>query len=184
MSKAFTRENDDSDEDLDVQPSDLIPKGSKNYITPPGAKKLRDELKHLLDVERPKIVSVVSWAASNGDRSENADYIYGKRRLREIDRRIRFLSKRLDAAEIIDPGTQRSERVVFGASVTVLQKGEEKTYRIVGIDETNSKTGDISWISPIGNALLRHRVGETVQVRTPAGDETLEIVKLEYLPVN
>jgi transcription elongation factor GreB len=186
MSKAFTREDDNLKDD-DSLPDDgpVLPQGVKNYITPAGANRLRDELKKLLDEERPKIVETVTWAASNGDRSENADYIYGKRRLREIDRRIRFLSKRLEAAEIIDPEAQRSERVVFGATVKVKDEaGNPKTYSIVGIDETDVKRGRISWISPVGKALLRSRVGDYVTIHTPRGEEELEVVAIEFVALD
>lgn len=186
MSKAFTNEESQLDEDDEKEPQDAgLPGGVKNYITPPGADKLRSELRQLLDHDRPEIVKVVSWAASNGDRSENADYIYGKRRLREIDRRIRFLSKRLDAAEIVDPSEQKSEKVLFGATVTVLdEEGNEKTYSIVGVDETDGKKGHVSWISPVAKALLRHKVGDTVTVRMPKGDEDWEILLIEYKPLH
>lgn len=183
MSKAFTKEDDGSQDDRDdaPEPSDLLPKGVKNYITPAGAEKLRAELKELLYTKRPEIVNVISWAASNGDRSENADYIYGKRRLREIDRRIRFLTKRLEAAEIIDPKAQKSDRVLFGATVKVTdEEGRERVYVIVGIDETDPKRGYISWISPMGKALLKAKAGDTVTVRTPKGEEDLDIVEIRY----
>lgn len=182
MSKAFTRENDNAPDEESEEPISPLPQGVKNYITPAGADCLRQELKTLLNTERPKIVDVVAWAASNGDRSENADYIYGKRRLREIDRRIRFLTKRLEIAEIIDPAAQRSDRVVFGASVTVRGEKRERLYRIVGIDETDVKRGHISWISPVGKALLRARVGDSVTIHTPGGDEELEVIAIRYEP--
>jgi transcription elongation factor GreB len=188
MSKAFTRE-DDEGTDLEVDGADEddggIPQGSRNYITPNGAKKLRDELSQLLHVERPKVVETVAWAASNGDRSENADYIYGKRRLREIDRRVRFLTRRLDAAQEIDPAQQKGERILFGATVTVENEdGEKRTYRIVGIDETDAKQGKVSWVSPVGKALLQAREGEAVVLRTPKGEEELEILRVEYKPID
>src|SRR5471030_37635 len=149
MNKAFVKESDESDEDLDLEQPAGVPPGTKNYITPAGHQRLRDELLHLLDVERPDVVKLLSWAASNGDRSENGDYIYGKRRLREIDRRIRFLTKRLESAEIVDPATQSSNRVLFGARVTVKDEDDKsRTYRIVGIDETDVANGEVSWISP------------------------------------
>lgn len=183
MSKAFTKEDDNAAE-TDLEEADqeaLKVPGGKNYITPVGAQRMRDEMKKLLDEERPKIVEVVSWAAGNGDRSENGDYIYGKRRLREIDRRIRFLTKRLEIAEIIDPTKQSSERVVFGATVTVKNESEEeKVYSIVGVDETDVKRGHVSWISPIGRALLKAKEGETVTLKTPRGDEDLEVVRIEF----
>jgi transcription elongation factor GreB len=182
MSKAFTKEDDAADDDqMDgTSPADLL-QGGKNYITPLGAEKLKEELRRLLYDDRPEIVKVVSWAASNGDRSENADYIYGKKRLREIDRRIRFLTKRLDAAEIIDPCAQSSDQVLFGATVTVKdEEGMERVFQIVGIDETDGKRGRISWISPMGKALLKSRVGDVVTVHMPKGEEDLEIVMIRY----
>jgi transcription elongation factor GreB len=153
----------------------------KNYITPGGVEKLKLELKKLLYEERPELVKVISWAASNGDRSENGDYIYGKRKLREIDRRIRFLTQRLEAAEVIHPTAQPKDRVLFGAKVTVLDEEErEKIYHIVGQDEIDAKNGKISWISPVAKALLNAKVGEIVQVRTPKGTEEWEVVRIEY----
>ncbi|MBI3528205.1 MAG: transcription elongation factor GreB [Betaproteobacteria bacterium] len=185
MSKAFTRENDQDDEDQGAG-APPIPAGLKNYITPAGFKRLKDEALHLLDKERPELVKVIQWAASNGDRSENADYIYGKRRLREIDRRIRFLTKRLDAAVVVDPAAREdTDQVFFGATVTVLeQDGSEKTYSIVGIDEADVSHGRISWISPLAKALIKAREGDTVIVRTPGGDESLEIVSIEYKAID
>lgn len=188
MSKAFTKESDtgpnsvgdESGADSDDLDKD-IPKGTKNYITPLGFNRLREELKNLLHTERPELVKVISWAASNGDRSENGDYIYGKRRLREIDRRIRFLQRRLDHAEVVNPVEQKSDRVLFGATVTVCdEEGREKTYSIVGIDEIDAKRGYVSWLSPIAKAVLNAKVGETVTLRTPRGEQDLEILKLEY----
>jgi len=189
VSKAFTKEGDGEDLDLDLEnreeessPDLLL--GRKNYITPQGADRLRGELKQLLNEERPELVKVIQWAASNGDRSENADYIYGKRRLREIDKRIRFLSKRLEIAEIIDPLSQHSEKILFGATVTVLdESGAQRTFSIVGVDETNIKLGLISWVSPVGKALLQAKKGDTVTVHTPKGDEDWEIQKVEYKPI-
>lgn len=155
----------------------------KNYITPAGAQKLKDELKRLLHNERPELVKTVSWAASNGDRSENGDYIYGKRRLREIDRRIRFLTKALEAAVIINPLEQKSDRVLFGASVKVRDdNNKEVVYRIVGVDETDVKHGDISWISPIAKSLLNAKAGDVVTFRSPKAPEgeELEIISVSY----
>ncbi len=153
----------------------------KNYITPSGAQKLKDELKKLLHQERPDLVKVVAWAASNGDRSENGDYIYGKRRLREIDRRIRFLTKRLEDAEVIDSSRQDSSRVLFGATVTILDEdGKKKTYRIVGQDEIDPAKGWISWVSPMAKAILNSKVGDAVIVKTPKGEEELEILNISY----
>lgn len=186
MSKAFTKEGNGEDLELDLNakeddsPNDPLA-GKKNYITPQGAEKLRTELKHLLNDERPELVKVIQWAASNGDRSENADYIYGKRRLREIDRRIRFLSKRLELAEIIDPLNQHSDKILFGATVTVLDEaGNTKRFSIVGVDETNVKDGLISWVSPVGKALLQAKKGDTVTIRSPKGEEDWEIQTVEY----
>lgn len=188
MSKAFTKEDDaDTELELDADDEDggdAIPTGSRNYMTPQGAQRLRDELSHLLHTERPKVVETVAWAAGNGDRSENADYIYGKRRLREIDRRVRFLTKRLDSAQVVDPAAQTADRVLFGATVTVENEdGEKRTYQIVGIDETDAKLGRVSWISPIGKALLQAREGDVVILKTPKGEEELEILKVEYKPI-
>lgn len=182
MSKAFTKETDDDERDDGPEPSDLLPKGVKNYITPAGAEKLRAELKELLNVKRPEVVEVVAWAAGNGDRSENADYIYGKRRLREIDRRVRFLTKRLDLAEVVDPQRQQGlEQVFFGATVRYLQSdGVERTVRIVGVDEVDPLAGRISWISPVARALTKARVGDVVPVETPAGPMELEVLEVRY----
>jgi transcription elongation factor GreB len=182
MSKAFTKETDaETDDDVADEPAPL-PAGSKNYVTPAGLAKLQDEMKQLQRVERPKIVEIVSWAAGNGDRSENGDYIYGKQRLREIDRRLRYLMKRLDDAQLVDPRQQKNRaQVFFGATVTYATvRDEENTVRIVGIDEANPDTGDVSWTSPIARALLKARVGDTVQVRTPTGLEPVEVVKIKY----
>lgn len=181
MSKAFTKEDDSADDSPEGAGEPGLPQGFKNYMTPAGNLKLREELKKLLYTDRPELVRTVSWAASNGDRSENGDYIYGKRRLREIDRRIRFLSKRLDAAEVVDPARQSREQVLFGAHVTVTdEEGRQRTFRIVGIDEADASRGEVSWISPIAKALLRAEEGDVVKLRTPAGVEELEIVKVEY----
>lgn len=182
MNKAFVKESEDADDDDLAEPAAPIPPGSKNYITPEGIARLRAELLHRIDVERPEVVRTVSWAASNGDRSENGDYIYGKRRLREIDRRIRFLTKRLDLAEVVDSSQQENtDQVFFGASVKyALPDGEEKTVRIVGIDEVDLEHGDISWISPIARALLKARIGDLVSLATPAGRTTIEILDVHY----
>ena len=187
MSKAFTKEQDgDQDEDsgsgVDEQIA-LLP-NRKNYMTPKGHERLKNELHDLLYKTRPDLTQVIAWAASNGDRSENADYIYGKRRLREIDRRIRFLSKRLEIAEVIDPKSVRSEKVQFGATVTYSnEEGAVKKIRIVGIDESTPSDGKISWISPIAKALLNHSVGDTPSFHSPKGEEELEILKIEYLEI-
>jgi transcription elongation factor GreB len=178
MSKAFTRETDD-DEDAGAPG---LPAGGKNYITRAGHDRLRAELLNLLDVERPKMVEVVHWAASNGDRSENGDYLYGKKRLREIDRRIRFLTRRLDIAVVVDASLQHgSDQVYFGASVTYARAdGSETTVTIMGVDEADSAHGQISWIAPVAQALLKAREGDEVRLRTPAGWETLEILQVSY----
>jgi len=153
----------------------------KNYITPAGADKLKAELRNLLHLERPELVKVIQWAASNGDRSENGDYIYGKRRLREIDRRIRFLTQRLEAAEIVDPAQQKKDRVLFGALVTVRDENDvEKKIRIVGQDEIDPSQGWVSWVSPIAHALLNRQTGDTVEYRSPKGIIEIEIIKIEY----
>ena len=183
MSKAFTRESDAPAEDEDDDPSlPPLPAGSRNYMTPAGYRRLREELMTLLDVERPKVVEAVSWAAKNGDRSENGDYLYGKKRLREIDRRIRFLTKRLDRAEVADPCAHHgSDQIFFGATVTYANaRGEERTVTIKGIDESDSLAGEVSWISPIARALLKAREGDEVKLVTPAGVETIEVVEVRY----
>lgn len=181
MNKAFVKESDDADDDLD-HAVPAIPAGAKNYITPQGYQRIKDELLHLIDVERPEVVRIVHWAASNGDRSENGDYIYGKRRLREIDRRIRFLTKRLDLAEVVDPTVHYgSDQIFFGATVTYQnQAGEEQTVTIVGIDEIDPLHGKISWVSPVARALTKAREGESVPLRTPAGMDELEILEVTY----
>jgi transcription elongation factor GreB len=188
MSKAFTREDAGSDEPEDDVEDSPLPAGARNYMTPGGFARLKAELDQLVTKERPALVATVAWAASNGDRSENADYLYGKKRLREIDRRIRFLIRRLDNAEVVDPAAPRddgsSDRVFFGATVTVRSNaGAQRTLSIVGIDETDSSRGYISWISPMARALLRGREGDAVLVRTPAGVEELEIVEVAYRPL-
>lgn len=156
-----------------------------NYITPGGARRLKEELHRLLTTDRPEVVRVVSWAASNGDRSENGDYIYGKRRLREIDRRIRFLQKRLEAARVVDPLEQKGDRVVFGATVTVADEdGHERTYRIVGVDESEPTVGKVSWISPLAKTLMGARVGDGVTLRTPKGEEELEVLEVRFVAID
>ncbi|MEK8045252.1 transcription elongation factor GreB [Ideonella margarita] len=181
MSKAFTKESDGDDEDEQggLPP---IPAGTKNYLTPKGYHALRAELLQLIDEERPKIVEIVHWAASNGDRSENGDYIYGKKRLREIDRRIRFLTKRLDIAEVADPSLHHgSDQIFFGATVTyATSQGVERTITIMGIDEVDHLAGEVSWISPIARALLKSREGDEVTLRTPGGLEVLEVIEVRY----
>jgi transcription elongation factor GreB len=182
MSKAFTKENDGGSEEDVESPESKIPKGSKNYITPVGADRMKAELKKLLHQDRPELVKIISWAASNGDRSENGDYIYGKRKLREIDRRIRFLSKRLESVEIVDPARQTADRVLFGATVTVEdEEGLKRSFQIVGIDETDPSNGRVSWISPIARALMNGRVGDVVTLRTPQGERDLEILIIQYI---
>ncbi|UCH74134.1 MAG: transcription elongation factor GreB [Rhodospirillales bacterium] len=182
MSKAFTKETDSEIEDDLPDEPDPLPAGRKNYITPAGLERLRAELNELWTVERPKVVEVVAWAAGNGDRSENGDYIYGKKRLREIDRRVRHLRKRIEIAEVVDPRRQtRRDRVFFGATVTYADGSDrERTVRIVGIDEARSQDGEISWVSPVARALLRAEEGDIVEVRTPAGTEELEVLEIRY----
>lgn len=176
------RPTDDDDLDEDADPALRLPPGSRNYITPGGHARLRAELEHLVRVERPQVVSIVQWAAANGDRSENADYTYGKRRLREIDRRIRFLGRRLDLAQIVDPAQrQPTDHVFFGATVTLCdERGDENTYQIVGIDETDFARGRISWRSPMALALLKAREGDSVRFRSPAGWREVDIVAVTY----
>mgnify|MGYP004703006261 FL=1 len=182
MSKAFTKETDADDGADDTPGAAALPAGGKNYITPAGHQRLRTELLHLLDVERPRVVEVVHWAASNGDRSENGDYLYGKKRLREIDRRIRFLTRRLDIAVVVDPAQQHgSEQVFFGARVRYARAdGSEATVQILGIDEAEPSLGQISWVAPVAQALLKARVGDEVRVHTPAGWELLEVLEVSY----
>ena len=180
MSKAFTRESDGEDEEPYGLPP--IPAGGKNYITPVGYDRIRAELFELIDHERPKVVEVVHWAASNGDRSENGDYIYGKKRLREIDRRIRFLTGRMELAVVTDPSVHHgSDQVFFGACVTyALSDGHEKTVTILGIDEADSLQGQVSWVSPVARSLLKAHVGDVVRLATPAGVQTLEVLSVIY----
>jgi len=183
MSKAFTREDDAPEEDFDGdEEANPIPPGSKNYMTPAGWRRMRDELTWLVKTERPNVTGVVSWAAKLGDRSENADYQYGKKRLREIDRRIRYLTKRLEAAEVVDPATREdTDQIFFGATVTYATgEGAEQTVRIVGIDEMDPSRHYVSWISPVARALIKAREGDRVNLRTPAGDQEIEIVEVRY----
>jgi transcription elongation factor GreB len=184
VNKAFTKESDDSgDADDDGAPGPPpLPAGTRNYLTPAGYARLRAELLNLLDTERPKVVEVVSWAAKNGDRSENGDYLYGKKRLREIDRRIRFLTQRLDIAEVADPSVHHgSDQVFFGATVTYADEaGAERTITIKGIDEVEHLGGEVSWISPVARALLKARVGDEVLLATPQGNARIEIVAVSY----
>ncbi|WP_295641174.1 transcription elongation factor GreB [uncultured Methylibium sp.] len=183
MNKAFTKESDgdvdDGDEDTGLPP---LPAGGKNYITPAGYARLRAELLGLIDDERPKVVEIVSWAAKNGDRSENGDYLYGKKRLREIDRRIRFLTKRLEIAEVADPSLHHgNDQIFFGATVTyATTDGTERTITIKGIDEADNLQGEVSWVSPVARALLKAREGDEVTLQTPAGPQLLEVVSVRY----
>ena len=180
MSKAFTKESDgDDDEELGAP---AIPSGTKNYITPQGYARLKAELFDLIDTERPKIVDIVHWAASNGDRSENGDYLYGKKRLREIDRRIRFLTKRLEIAEITDPSVHGdSDQVFFGATVTYVDDaGVRTTVTILGVDEADTAQAQVSWVSPIAQALLKTREGDEVRLMTPAGPRDIEVLQVRY----
>lgn len=179
MNKAFTKETEQEDDEPALPP---LPAGGKNYITPRGYERLRGELLDLIDNERPKIVDIVHWAAGNGDRSENGDYLYGKKRLREIDRRIRFLTQRLEIAEVSNPSIHHgSDQVFFGATVAYADdSGAERVVTILGIDEANSALGQISWISPVARALLKSRVGDEVSLVTPQGLQTLEVLKVDY----
>jgi transcription elongation factor GreB len=184
MSKAFTKETDTEEEEPDSP--DPLPQGFKNYVTPRGLELLHDELEELRRVERPKVVEIVSWAAGNGDRSDNGDYIYGKKRLREIDRRLRFLLKRVESAELVDPARQTNhDRVFFGASVTYVDAdgdldAAEHSVRIVGIDEADTTRGQVSWVSPIARALMKAEEGDVVVLRTPSGARRIEVVGIAY----
>ena len=185
MNKAFVKETGDGDDEESLQPSLRLPPGSKNYMTPRGYQALRVELDALLRVERPRIVETVAWAASNGDRSENGDYIYGKKRLREIDRRVRFLVGRIDNAEVVDPCVRgQCDQIFFGATVTVCDaddhEGAEQVWQIVGIDEADASTGRISWVSPLARALLKAREGDVVRFMSPSGVREVEIVAVRY----
>ncbi|MGJ7607886.1 transcription elongation factor GreB [Variovorax sp. LT1R20] len=184
MNKAFTKETDnDADDDTADGAAPALPTGSKNYITPSGYARLRDELLQLMDEERPKVVEAVHWAAKNGDRSENGDYLYGKKRLREIDRRIRFLTKRLEIAEITDPSVHHgSDQIFFGATVRYVDEtsGDERIITILGIDEADSAQSQVSWISPIARALLKSREGDVVKLVTPGGAHEVEILSVSY----
>ena len=183
MSKAFVRDSEPEEPEVaDTEPS--LPSG-KNYMSPAGYARLKAELKALVEVERPKVVQTVSWAASNGDRSENGDYIYGKKRLREIDRRVRFLIKRLEGADVVDSAGRESDQVFFGAKVTVTSgPGGERSFTIVGIEEADPARGRVSWISPIAKALFKARVGDVVTLRSPGGTEALEILDVRYDPID
>ena len=185
VNKAFVKERDGDDEDDDeLVPTLRLPAGSKNYMTRRGYDALRVELDQLVRIERPQMVETVAWAAGNGDRSENGDYIYGKKRLREIDRRIRFLIKRVESAEVVDPERQQGlERVFFGATVSFcdLDTGEEQAWQIVGVDEADAAHGRISWISPLARAVLKAKVGDVVRFQSPAGMREIEVVDVQYL---
>jgi transcription elongation factor GreB len=169
-----------ADDDEDEGPE--LPAGTRNYITPAGLRALQDEVRALLREERPKVVEIVSWAAGNGDRSENGDYLYGKKRLREIDRRVRFLTKRIEKAEVVDPALQKTrDRVYFGATVTYADaEDRERTVTIVGIDEADLDQGKVSWISPIARALMKAEAGDVVRLRTPAGVQEIEVLDIRY----
>jgi transcription elongation factor GreB len=188
MNKAFTRETANEPEDDEQDVVSPLPAGSRNYMTPGGFGRMKDELERLVQKERPELVAIVAWAAGNGDRSENGDYIYGKKRLREIDRRIRFLIRRLDAAEVVDPAADRdegSDQVFFGATVTVRSaKDGERTVSIVGVDEIDTARGYISWVAPMARALLKAREGDSVTLHTPGGVDELEIVAVRYVPLD
>ncbi len=188
MSKAFTRESDAAADDDEVEVPSPLPAGARNYMTPGGFDRMKAELERLVQKDRPELVATVAWAAGNGDRSENGDYIYGKKRLREIDRRIRFLVKRLDVAEVVDPAAPRdddgADRIFFGATVTVRNaKDEKRTVSIVGVDEINTERGYISWVSPMARALIKAREGDTVALRTPGGVDELDIIAVRYEPL-
>ena len=185
MSKAFTKEQDDELPEAEFESETPLPAGTKNYVTPAGYTRLEAEIKELLTVQRPETVKIVSWAAALGDRSENADYIYGKKRLREIDKRLRFLTKRVGFAQIVDPVSQPHDKIYFGATVVLSdEEGVEQTYSIVGMDETDPARGRVSWISPLAKAVLGKQEGDMVILRTPAGDQELEVrsVRFEALP--
>jgi transcription elongation factor GreB len=179
MSKAFVKEEDGAVED-DAVAAPKLPAAGKNYITPAGYARLEAELRKLVEAERPEVVKTVAWAASLGDRSENADYIYGKRRLREIDRRVRFLIKRLESAQVVQSAGRDTDQVFFGATVRLRSASSEKTLTIVGVDEADPAAGRVSWISPIASALLKARAGDRVTLRSPAGEERLEILEVSY----
>ncbi|HEX6443158.1 MAG TPA: transcription elongation factor GreB [Stellaceae bacterium] len=181
MSKAFVKESDDAP-DLPEEEDTALPSGVKNYMTPEGRRRMQEELQRLLREDRPKTVEILSWAAGNGDRSENGDYLYGKKRLREIDRRVRFLSKRLETAVVVDPAAQKNrEQVFFGATVTYAREdGAEQTVTIVGIDEADLDRGRVSWISPVARALLKAQEGDMVDLRTPSGIERIEVTEIRY----
>jgi transcription elongation factor GreB len=179
MSKAFVKEEDDAPES-ETAATPKLPAVGKNYITPAGYARLKDELRNLVETERPQVVKTVAWAASLGDRSENADYIYGKRRLREIDRRVRFLIKRLESAQVVNSAGRDTDQIFFGATVKIKSEKQIKEITIVGVDEVDPGRGRVSWVSPIAKALLKAREGDTVTLRSPAGEEQLEILEVRY----
>lgn len=187
MNKAFVREGDNPEDEDDAPAAARLPPGSKNYMTRRGYDALRVELDLLVRVERPKMVETVAWAAGNGDRSENGDYIYGKKRLREIDRRIRFLIKRIESAEVVDPERQQGiDQVFFGATVTIVDVADatgesEQAWQIVGVDEADASSGRISWISPLARALMKAREGDVVRFMSPAGAREIEVVEVRYV---
>jgi len=184
MSKAFVKGDGDADHDVDAEVEAPIP-GGKNYMTPAGAERMRQELRKLRYEERPEVTRVVSWAAGNGDRSENGDYLYGKKRLREIDKRMRFLAKRLESAEIVDPLLIQAEYVQFGATVTIRYEDDtEKTFSIVGIDEVNLSRGRISWMSPLARALMKANEGDSVSFQSPKGLQEIEVLRVVYLEID
>jgi transcription elongation factor GreB len=179
MSKAFTKESDSAD--TEVEENDALPAHSKNYVTPGGLGALQEEFRKLLYEERPKVVEIVSWAAGNGDRSENGDYLYGKKRLREIDARVRYLTKRIESAEVVDPERQKNQdQVFFGATVEYARKDNTHKVTIVGIDEADLTNGKINWLSPVARALMRAHVGDVIEVRTPSGPEMVEVLSIDY----
>jgi len=179
MSKAFVKEEGGADEHDEAARPEL-PTHGKNYITPAGYARLEAELRNLVEAERPEVVKTVAWAASLGDRSENADYIYGKRRLREIDRRVRFLIKRLESAQIVHSAGRDTDQVFFGATVKVRSGKETREITIVGVDEVDPAKGRVSWVSPIAKALIKAREGDRVTLRSPSGEEQLQILEVNY----
>lgn len=186
MTESYNTEFEDADDDEEQNSSaQHVPLGAKNYITPAGFRRLQDELDQLWKNERPTLVQTITWAASNGDRSENGDYIYGKKRLREIDKRIRFLAKRLESSEVVDPSLRvECDQIFFGATVTVCGlDGLKRTFSIVGVDEANPACGLVSWVSPLARALLKARIDDTVTLRLPSGVDELEILEVNYCTI-
>ena len=184
MNKAFVRETEAEPSGPDEVP--MLPSGTKNYMTPGGHARMLNELQTLVNEERPSLIEVIAWAASNGDRSENGDYIYGKKRLREIDRRIRFLHKRLETAEVVDPARQDNRmQIYFGATVSLLdENGDTRRYSIVGVDETDHTLGRISWISPLARAMLKAKQGDAINFQSPAGVRNLEVLAIDYVALD